>query len=161
MAMFLIESSLDVDFPISGETHLICAASLGSLELVTLLLQQGAEPTYRDSNGMTALAHAVNGGHQSVVETIFFRMTNTPFAASASRDFDVPENDKKSYAGALHEIWAGYRKSGNYNAIVYLRRAMELDPENHLFAEEMQKYLDEQDEIQSAQVYTSTFGRQA
>jgi hypothetical protein len=159
LAMFLLESTLDVDFPINGETHLISSASLGSVDLVTTLLQHGARPTYRDRNGMTALAHAVNSGHQAVVEVMFFRMTNTPFATAVSHDVHVPEDDKELYAEALHELWVGYRKCGGHNAIIYLRRAMELDPENHLYAEEMQVYLDEQDKIRSARVYTSALGK--
>lgn len=154
-----MDSALDVDIPVDGETHLISAAVLGSLELVTKLLDYGALPTYRDRTGMTALAHAVGGGHQPVVELLFFRLTNTPLATAVSHDIEIANENKEPYTDALHELWLGYRKCGSHNAIIYLRRAMELDPENHLYAEEMQIYLDEQEKFRSTQIYTSVFGK--
>jgi len=159
LAMFLLQSAIDIDFPVNGETHLHSASSLGSLELVTTLLQHGARPIERDSDGLTALARAVKGDHQPVVEVLFFRMTNIPFSSGNSHDVYVARNERESYAEVLHELWEGYQRRGSPNAITYLRRAMELDPENHLYAEEMQEYLDEQEKIRSAQVYESILGR--
>lgn len=159
LALFLMDSVLDVDIPIDGETHLVSAAALGLVELVAKLLDHGALPTYRDRTGMTALAHAVCSGHQPVLELLFFRLTNTPLTTALSHDMVIPKEIQKSYTEALHELWLGYQKSGNHNAIFYLRRAMELDPENHLYAEEMQVYLDEQEKIRSTQVYTSVVGK--
>src|SRR5205085_11088631 len=73
-------------------------------------------------------------------------------------DIVTPKEIHSSYSVSLHGLWLGYQKSGNHNAILYLRRAMELDPENHVYAEEMQVYLDEQEKIRSTQVYTSVVG---
>lgn len=159
LAIFLIDSAVDIDILVDGETHLISAAALGSLELVTKLLDHGALPAYRDRTGMTALAHAVSGGHQPVVELLFFRLANTPLTTAISHDMEIAKEIKGPYIEALHELWLGYRKAGSHNAIIYLRRAMELDPENHLYAEEMQVYLDEQEKIRSTQVYTSVVGK--
>jgi hypothetical protein len=159
LAMFLLESAIDIDFPVNGETHLHSASSLGSLELVTTLLQHGARPIERDSDGLTALARAVKGDHQPVVEVLFFRMTNIPFSSANSHDVYIARNERESYAEVLHELWEGYQRRGSPNAITYLHRAMELDPENHLYAEEMQEYLDEQEKIRSARVYESFLGR--
>jgi hypothetical protein len=50
-------------------------------------------------------------------------------------------------------------KEAGDERILYLQRAMELDPENHLYAEEMQVYLDDQESGQAERVYISSIGK--
>ena len=49
-----------------GMTPLMLAASLGAVDLVKLLVQHGADPTLRDWQGKTALAHAEPANRRGV-----------------------------------------------------------------------------------------------
>ncbi|KAF1971565.1 ankyrin, partial [Bimuria novae-zelandiae CBS 107.79] len=51
-----------------GEIPLMTAASNGDADMVQLLLDNGANPSLRDLHGRTALRHAINKGHNSMVE---------------------------------------------------------------------------------------------
>jgi ankyrin repeat protein len=50
----------------SGRTALMIAARRGDLRIVRCLLDRGADPKLRDDLGVTALFHAVWGGHTAV-----------------------------------------------------------------------------------------------
>ena len=77
---------------------------------------------------------------------------------AVSSDSQIAKEDKERCAEAFHDLWQGFQKAGLDQAILYLQRAMELDPENHLYAEEMQTYLDDLDSRQSEGLYATVTG---
>jgi Ankyrin repeats (3 copies) len=143
---FLLEDGIDPNVPRNGKLPLVRAASLGLDDVVTALLDHGADAAARDTKGKSALAHAAHNGHQSVVELLFFSMSNIPFDAAISAEMDLPPDDRRKSAEALHDLWQALKEARAQDAILYLQRAMELDPENHVYAEEMQVYLDDEDD---------------
>ena len=54
----------------SGQTALHYAASKGHADVCRMLLDAGASPGMKDSKGWTALTHAQNSGHVSVIECL-------------------------------------------------------------------------------------------
>jgi len=51
-------------------TPLSRAAEKGEIEVVKLLLENGARPDFEDSSGQTPLSRASDGGHATVVELL-------------------------------------------------------------------------------------------
>lgn len=156
---FLLQGGVDPNVPRNGKLPLVRAASLGLDDVITALLDRGADAAALDAKGKSALAHAAHNGHQSVVELLFFSMSNIPFDAAVSDEMDLPPEDRGKCAAALHDLWQAFKESRAQDAILYLQRAMELDPENHVYAEEMQAHLDDEDERHGApRVHTSVVG---
>jgi uncharacterized protein len=60
-------NACDVD---CGSPALVCAAAGGHAEIVGLLLKQGADPSARDSQGVTALERARQARHEAVVQLL-------------------------------------------------------------------------------------------
>lgn len=139
------------------KTPLIRAASLGSHELVTALLHYGARPEYQDSNGRNALFHAACNSHQMVMEILFKNVSGSTLESVLSGE-ELVDSRRQKGATSLHDIWLGLKEGGD-ERILCLQRAMELDPENHLYAEEMQVYLDDQESGQAERVYISSIGK--
>jgi ankyrin repeat protein len=54
----------------NGGTALIYAAIRGSVEVVQVLLQHGADVNARDRDSKTALTYAVERGHQDIARLI-------------------------------------------------------------------------------------------
>ena len=153
---FLSSAGANVNAIRDDKTPLIRAASLGSLELVTALLHYGARPEYQDSNGRNALFHAACNSHQAVMEILFKNLSGITLESVLSGEQPIDSRREKG-ATSLHDIWLGSKETGD-ERILYLQRAMEFDPENHLYAEEMQVYLDDQESSQADRVYTSSIG---
>ena len=62
---------IELDLPNdNGATPLIVAAQQGNDEVVIELLQRHANPEYVQSDGTTAILHAINKGHTAVVKAI-------------------------------------------------------------------------------------------
>lgn len=69
----LIEQGADVDARYRGEggiTNLIVVSSVGEPDMVTFLLEHGADPDLRTDEGRTALMNAARLGHVHHVETL-------------------------------------------------------------------------------------------
>lgn len=92
-------------------TPLIEAAAIGWLEAVELLLQAGAEPTWKDEAEETALLKAAANGHARVVSLLSPLATDedqdlaraflAAFGASHAPDFHYDENRLKKKAVEL------------------------------------------------------------
>lgn len=156
---FLSSTGMDVNLPIDDKTPLARAASLGSTELVMALLHNGARPDDRDTNGRSALTHAALNNHSAVTRILFKNVSDITLESALSGENEVAEDRRGQCATALHDLWLGSKEFGD-EKIVYLQRAMELDPENHFYAEEMQEYLDDQESGEADRVYTSCIGEQ-
>jgi hypothetical protein len=143
MTTFFLEAGANVNASPNSKTPLMCAASSGTLEIVQALLNHKASVWQRDTKGRSALTFAVYRGHQAIIEHLFMRMTNIPFTIAVSSDSQIPKENRQMCAEAFHDLWQGFQKAGIAQGILYLQRAMELDSENHLYAEEMQTYLDD------------------
>lgn len=61
------EIAVDAVEDVSGETALMCAASVGYLAIVDLLVRAGADLNIQNIYGYTALAHAVKGDNYKIV----------------------------------------------------------------------------------------------
>lgn len=155
---FLLDSGVDVISRDVGKTPLTLAAASGSTELLMALLHFGARPADRDDNGVSPLTHAALKDHQAIVDILFAKMTELPLESALSSELEIPEKDRGNTATALHDLWSGVKDTDNDDSILYLQRAMELDPENHLYAEEMQAYLDDQETIQADRTYVTITG---
>jgi hypothetical protein len=155
---FLLDSGVDVNSRDVGKTPLTLAAASGSTELLMALLHFGARPADRDDNGVSPLTHAALKDHQAIVDILFAKMTELQLESALSSELEIPEKDRGNTATALHDLWSGVKDTDNDDSILYLQRAMELDPENHLYAEEMQAYLDDQETIQADRTYVTITG---
>lgn len=69
-------------------TALMLAARDGQKDIVTTLLNNGANVMAQDAIGRTALVIAVDGNHEKIVDEILKNIT-----ASDDCDIDVPDND--------------------------------------------------------------------
>lgn len=155
---FFLDAGVDLNAASNGKAPLMCAASVGSLEIVVTLLDRGAKVSQRDLKRRSALTHAVYRGHQGIIELLFKKMSNISYTVAVSSDSQIAKEDKERCAEAFHDLWQGFQKAGLDQAILYLQRAMELDPENHLYAEEMQTYLDDLDSRQPEGLYATVTG---
>lgn len=155
---FLLNSGVDVNSHDAGKTALTLAAAAGSTDLLMTLLHFGALPGGRDENGFSPLTHAALRDHQAIVDILFTKSTDIPLDSALSSELEIPEKDRETTATALHDLWLGVKDADNNDSILYLQRAMELDPENHLYAEEMQAYLDDQETLQADRMYLSVTG---
>lgn len=155
---FLLNSGVDVNCRDVGKTPLTLAASSGSTDLLMALLHFGARPADRDDNGVSPLTHAALKDHQAIVDILFVKMTELPLESALSSELEIPEKDRGNTATALHDLWSGVKDADNDDSILYLQRAMELDPENHLYAEEVQAYLDDQETVQADRTYVTITG---
>ena len=155
---FLLNSGVDVNSRDDGKTPLILAATAGSTELLMALLHFGARPADRDENGVSPLTYASRNDHQAIVDILFTKTTNTALESVLSSELEIPEKDREDIATGLHDLWLGLKEGDSVDSILYLQRAMELDPENHLFAEEMQAYLDDQEILEADRMYVSLTG---
>jgi len=155
---FLLNSGVDVNSRDDGKTPLILAATAGSTELLMALLHFGARPGDRDENGVSPLTYASRKDHQAIVDILFAKTTNVALESVLSSELEIAEKDRENVATALHDLWLGLKEVDSNDSILYLQRAMELDPENHLFAEEMQAYLDDQEILEADRVYVSLTG---
>ncbi|KAL0963736.1 hypothetical protein UPYG_G00310280 [Umbra pygmaea] len=86
-----------------GETPLHLAAIKGDVEAVKTLLDEGADPNFKDNAGWTPLHEACNLGHQSVVEVLVSRgvLLNTPGYENDSPLHDAVRNGHKGIAKLL------------------------------------------------------------
>jgi hypothetical protein len=155
---FLSSLRTGVNAPVDDKTPLIRATCLGSTEMVMALLLNGARPEIRDTDGRSAFTHAAVNNHSSIMEILFKCVSDVGLESVLSGENEVAEDRQEQSATALHDIWLGLRESGD-ERILYLQRAMELDPENHSYAEEMQVYLDKQESGQADRIYTSSVGK--
>jgi Ankyrin repeats (3 copies) len=145
IATLLVTHDTDLEQFVDGKTALMYTASLGLLDMVKILVTYGAPLSQRDSEGRNGLGHAASEDHDDVVEFLFSKMCSIPLKLALLPDADVPVRCQESCAEALHDLWLTYRDiRGRDDAVSYLRRAMELNPESHHYAEEMQEYLDQQ-----------------
>ncbi|MDM7995879.1 MAG: ankyrin repeat domain-containing protein [Acidobacteriota bacterium] len=68
---FLLERGIDIDEPYRmNKTALIVASQAGKLEIVRLLIARGADTNLRDTDGKTALDHAIEQKHSGVAEIL-------------------------------------------------------------------------------------------
>jgi hypothetical protein len=155
---FLLDAGVDVNIADNDRTPLMLAAGLGSTDLVVALLHYGASPDHRDSKGVCALTCAASKSHRAVVEIIFKKSAKVTVESALSPETSLAAENRGQCAIALHDLWLGFKESDHRDSILYLQRAMELDPENHLYAEEMQAYLDDQESRESDRVYVSQMG---
>jgi ankyrin repeat protein len=73
----LLEKGADKDLQRNdGSTALIIATKNGHTDLVTILLNSGANPGLEDSEGNTALDYAGNQDIKSLLENIKIKVTN-------------------------------------------------------------------------------------
>lgn len=157
IATFLLNSGVDQNASYGDTTPLIAAASTGSTEIVMALLHNGARPDYRDSKDNSALMQAASDGYRSIIDILFSKMTGLTLETAMSSTTVMSKQQSAKCATAFHDLWLGLEKSENPTGITYLQRAMELDPENHLYAEEMQVFLDDQERRQPYVSYVGDF----
>ena len=155
---FLLDSGVDVNARKDGMTALMTASSLGLVECVIALLHFGAEPDSRDPLGVSPIMFALREGKRPIAETLFAKISSIPIDLVLSGDADIPPENVARSAAALHDFYLGLKASHKEDSIICLQRAMELDPENHLYAEEMQVYLDDQEVRESARTYIKIAG---
>ena len=99
-----------------GRTPLIEASAAGRADLVKLLLDAGAEPSWKDSMEETALLKAAANGHQAVMKLLWphvgeeERATAQAFVRATSQasspEFfgpDAPPTDPEEEPGAIHK----------------------------------------------------------
>jgi len=55
---------------VEKRTPLSRAAENGQIEVVRLLLENGARPDFEDAPGQTPLSRAIDGGHAAIVELL-------------------------------------------------------------------------------------------
>ena len=158
IATFLLNSGVDVNSRGNWKPPLILAAASGSTDLVKTLLHFGARPGERDDDGLSPLTYAARKEHQPIVDILFTEITHVPLESVVSAEIEIFGKDQGNTASALHDLWLGLKDTDNSDSILYLQRAMELDPENHLFAEEMQSYLDDQETLQADRTYVTFTG---
>ena len=159
LATFLLEAGINVEMFDDNSTPLILAVSEGSKELVVALLQHGAQPYHSDSEGISALTQAARSNHPDIVEILFQKVSNMTIESALSPQTKVSEERREKCAIALHDLWLGYKDAEHsHESMQYLQRAMELDPENHLYAEEMQVCLDDREGREIGRTYTSYTG---
>jgi len=155
---FLLNSGVNVNARKDGVTALMTASSLGSVECVVTLLHFGAEPDRRDPLGVSPIMFALREGKRTVAETLLAKIAGIPIDLLLSGDADIPPENVARSATALHDFYLGLKTSDKEDSIRCLQRAMELDPENHLYAEEMQVYLDDQELHESERTYVKIAG---
>lgn len=158
IAKFLASRIPDLNRFVDGRTALICAASIGSEFIVSMLLEQGASTELRDNAGRNALNHAAANYHSGLMRILFQSSTSVSLQEAMDAKQDVPSGSQLRCSMALHDIWQGLQLTDDRNSVRYLQRAMELDPENHLFAEEMQECLDLKDSPQQEGNDLRSFG---
>ncbi len=76
--VFLLENSayIDAESP-NGTTPLMMAAQYGSTAAVKLLIDEGADPTIKNQQGLSALDFATNGSRPDAVEILSSLVTAT------------------------------------------------------------------------------------
>ncbi|KAJ8352848.1 hypothetical protein SKAU_G00243240 [Synaphobranchus kaupii] len=86
-----------------GETPLHLAAIKGDVEAVRELLDQGADPNFKDHAGWTPLHEACNLGHEGVVEVLLQQgaLLNTPGYQNDSPLHDAVRNGRTGVARLL------------------------------------------------------------
>ncbi len=70
VAILLLDRGAEPDFPAGGVTPLMIAAANGLTVVVTRLLQAGADPARRSTQGKAAMDYAVSGGWLDVQEIL-------------------------------------------------------------------------------------------
>lgn len=71
MVRFLLSAGAEVnDHDLEGQTPLMAAAAFGDVELVTLLIQKGADREAVDLAGRTAWNHAARNGHHDAAKLL-------------------------------------------------------------------------------------------
>jgi hypothetical protein len=156
---FLLDSGVDANIiDDDRKTPLMRAAENGSTDFVLALLHYGARPEDRSDEGFSALMYAVRNGHRAASEIIFKKLASVTIDAAINGETSIDEKNRESCATALHDLWIGFKDSENEDRMLYLQRAMELDPGNHIYAEEIQAYYDDQEDTQSNQTYVSVTG---
>jgi ankyrin repeat protein len=109
-------------------TELISAASRGDTRVVTDLLDAGADVDWRDERGMTALMHAVKGGHRET--------------ASALLDRGADAKARGKYLGYEAVVFAV--KAGDADMLELLIKSAEFHPADTNFALGVAKLLGNQ-----------------
>ena len=155
---FLLNFGVNPNASENDMTPLVYAASLGATDIVLSLLHFGADPYRRDLKGMTALTHAALNDHRVVVEALFTKMASIALDSAMNANSQIPDQYRERCAEAIHDLWLGASEAELPEAIQYLGRAMELDPENHLYAEEVLIFSDGGQPPPTKKVYVSCVG---
>jgi hypothetical protein len=158
MLTFLLNNGVKADARKDGVTALMTASSQGSIESVVTLLHFGAEPDSRDPLGVSSIMFALRNEKPAVAETLLSKISGVPIDFLLSGATEIPPESVDRSATALHDFYLGLQKYDKEGSLCYLQRAMELDPENHLYAEEMQVYLDDQEVRESKRTYVRREG---
>jgi ankyrin repeat protein len=158
MLTFLLNNGVKADAPKDGVTALMTTSSQGSIDSVVTLLHFGAEPDARDPLGVSSIMFALRNEKPAVAETLLSKISGVPIDLLLSGDTEIPPESVDRSATALHDFYLGLQKYDKEGSLCYLQRAMELDPENHLYAEEMQVYLDDQEVRESKRTYVKREG---
>ncbi|KAK3298588.1 ankyrin repeat-containing domain protein [Chaetomium fimeti] len=82
--------------PWSGRAPLSYAAGRGHIDMVTLLLEKGADISHRNIHGQTPLSHAVGGGHPDMITLLL------------KEGADIEQGDKNDRAPLSHAAEKGH-----------------------------------------------------
>ena len=154
----LLEYDLDIEGLVEGKTPLMWAAQVGSVASISKLISRGANVHREDQSKKSVLFYAANRGTSESLDLLFELTTGISLHAVMDPKDKIPIEYQTTCARGLHLLWQGLRASKRADPMQYLQRAMELDPENHLYAEEMQEYLDEQEDYLKKRMYVRSLG---